>query len=194
MTTKGLRGTYASDFFTGEKCIFSIGSSGGSGYNFPQADAFELGVCRVPASNNNPYYVSQGPTLAIFNDNALSKETNDQLTLYAWKFIKYITNGEVNADLCINGSEGYVPVRYSAYDTDVFQEFMELGENYAKCFDVVINDINVNCKYLVSDSFKGSAALRDACESLLTAAIKKDNKAEIPGLIQKAIEDARLKM
>lgn len=193
-TTKGVRGTYGSDFFTGEKCVFSIGSSGGSGYNFPQADAFELGVCKVPASNNNPVYVSQGPTLALFNNNSLSKEINDQTKLYAWKFMKYITNGDVNADLCINGSEGYIPVRYSAYDSKVFQEFMEVGENYAKCFEVVVNEVNANCSYLVSDSFKGSAALRDECGSLLTAAIQTNDKASIPGLISKAIQNASLKM
>ena len=54
MLTKGIKNTYGSDYFTGEKCLFSIGSSGGSGYNFPQADAFELGVCRVPVSNTFP--------------------------------------------------------------------------------------------------------------------------------------------
>ena len=107
--------------------------------------------------------------------------------------MKYITNGEVNADLCINGSEGYVPVRYSAYDTKVFEDFMVGGENYAKCFDVVVNEINVNCGYLVTDAFKGSAALRDACGTMLTAALKA-NKADIPGLIQQAIDAASLKM
>ena len=193
MTTKGIRGTYGSDFFTGEKCVFNIGSSGGSGYNFPQQNAFELGVCRVPASNNNPLYVSQGPTLALFNDTGLGTEKNEQTKMYAWKFMKYITNGEVNADLCINGSEGYIPVRNSAYETQVFEDFMVGGENYAKCFDVVVNDINVNCSYLVTDAFKGSAALRDACGSMLTASLKA-NKEDIPTKIQEAIDAASLKM
>ena len=192
-TTKGIKNTYGSDFFTGEKCVFSIGSSGGSGYNFPQAEAFDLGVCRVPASNNNPLYVSQGPTLAIFNDSGLSTEKNDQTTLYAWKFIKYITNGQANAELCVNGSEGYAPVRYSAYETEFFQEFMEFGEQYAMCYDVIVNDINVNAGYLVAPAFKGSAALRDECGSLLTAAIRAADKSSIPGLIDRCISNARQK-
>lgn len=191
MTTKGIRGTYGSDFFTGEKCVFSIGSSGGSGYNFPQADAFKLGVCPVPYSNNKQLYVTQGPTLALFNDSGLSKQLNEDTKTYAWKFMKYITNGEVNADLCINGSEGYVPVRNSAYETKMFQEYVELGENYGKCASVVTEKING--AYLVSDAFKGSANLRTVCGSLLTAAVKA-NKSEIPGLIQQAIDDALLKM
>ncbi len=191
VTTKGIKGTYGSDFFTGEKCVFSIGSSGGSGYNFPQAEAFDLGVCRVPASNDNPIYVSQGPTLALFNSDGLSQDVNAATLKYAWKFMKYITNAEVNTDLCINGSEGYVPVRYSAYETAAFLEFLEEGEEYAKCYQVVTSDIN---GYLVADAFKGSANLRDVCGALLTAALKVTNKADIPGLIAKAINDAKLKM
>ncbi len=75
----------------------------------------------------------------------------------------------------------------------MFKDFMEGGENYAKCFDIVVNQINIDCGYLVTDAFKGSAALRDACGSMLTAAIKAE-KSEIPGLIQHAIDQAKLKM
>ena len=190
MTTKGIRGTYGSDFFTGEKAVFSIGSSGGSGYNFPQAEAFELGVCRVPAANNNPIYVSQGPTLALFSDRGLEDKVNKATQLYAWKFMKYITNGETNAELCIEGSEGYVPVRYSAYETAYFREFMEEGEDYAKCYQVVVQDVT---DYLVSDAFKGSATLRDEVGTLLTSSLR-ESKDKIPAAIQTAIDNARLAM
>ena len=193
-TTKGIKKTYGSDFFVNEKCLFSIGSSGGSGYNFPQADAFELGVCRVPADNNKPIYVSQGPTLAMFNDRNLASEQNEINKLYAWKFMKYITNGRINAEICINGSEGYVPVRYSAYETSFFQEFMEEGERYALCYRVVVNDVNSEGGYLVSSAFKGSAALRDNCGTMLTAALRAANKDAIPALVDKAINDTTLKM
>ena len=193
-TTKGIKNTYGSDFFTNEKCLFSIGSSGGSGYNFPQADAFTLGVCRVPADNNNPMYVSQGPTLTMFNDRGLSQEQNDLNQLYAWKFMKYITNGRVNAEICVNGSEGYVPVRYSAYETKFFQEFMEEGERYAMCYKVVVEDVNNGAKYLVSSAFKGSAALRDECGTMLTAALNAANKDAIPALVNRAISNTKLKM
>ena len=193
-TTKGIKNTYGSDYFTNEKCLFSIGSSGGSGYNFPQADAFTLGVCRVPAANNNPMYVSQGPTLTMFNDRGLSQEQNDRIQLYAWKFMKYITNGRVNAEICVNGSEGYVPVRYSAYETKFFQDFMEEGERYAMCYKVVVNDVNSKARYLVSAAFKGSAALRNECGTMLTAALNAANKDAIPTLVNNAVKAAKLKM
>lgn len=191
-TTKGIKNTYGSDFFTGEKCVFSIGSSGGSGYNFPKADDFRLGVCRVPASNDNPIYVSQGPTLALFSDNGLSDEVNEATQLYAWKFMKYITNGQTNAELCIAGSEGYVPVRYSAYETKYFQQFMAQGEKYAQCYKVVVDDINAEGGYLVTPCFKGSADLRDECGTLLTAALRGDDTIE--KLVKKAIDNALLHM
>ena len=194
MTTKGLKNKYGSDYFTGEKCLFSIGSSGGSGYNFPQADAFELGVCRVPASNNKPLYVSQGPTLAMFNDQGLSQEANALAQKYAWKFMKYITNGQAGAEICVNGSEGYMPVRNSAFETSFFQEFMEEGERYAQCYKVVVDDINNDAGYLVSPAFKGSASLRTYCGSLLTASLNADSKNDIPALVTSAINDAKLKM
>ena len=193
-TTKGIKNTYGSDFFTNEKCVFSIGSSGGSGYNFPQADAFELGVCRVPADNNNPLYVSQGPTLTMFNDRGLSKEQNDLNQLYAWKFMKYITNGRVNAEICVNGSEGYVPVRYSAYETKFFQEFMEEGERYAMCYKVVVNDVNASGGYLVSAAFKGSATLRKECGTMLTAALTATSKDALSDIVARAINNTKLKM
>lgn len=194
MTTKGIKNTYGSDFFTNEKCLFSIGSSGGSGYNFPQSDAFELGVCRVPASNNNPIYVSQGPTLAMFNDRGLSQENNDLAQKYAWKFLKYITNGQANAELCVNGSEGYVPVRSSAYETSFFLEFMEEGERYAQCYKVVVEDVNSEGGYLVSPAFKGSATLRDEVGSALTASLTAANKDALKAILNRAIENTRLKM
>lgn len=193
LTTKGVVNKYGSDYFTNEKCVFSIGSSGGAGYNFPEQDAFTLGVCRVPASNNNPLYVSQGPTLCMFNNLSVSNEINQATKLYAWRFLKYITNGKVNAELCINGSEGYVPVRYSAYETEFFSAFIEEGERYAMCYKIVI-DINSDAGYLVSPAFKGSAELRDQCGSLVTATFNATSKEEIPGLIQTAIDNTRQKM
>ena len=193
-TTKGIKNTYGSDYFTNEKCVFSIGSSGGSGYNFPQADAFELGVCRVPADNNKPLYVTQGPTLTMFNDSGLSQEQNELAKLYAWKFMKYITNGQVNAEICVNGSEGYVPVRYSAYETRFFQEFMEEGERYAMCYKVVVNDVNTSGGYLVSAAFKGSATLRTECGTMLTAALNAANKDALSALVNRAISNTKLKM
>ena len=48
--------------------------------------------------------------------------------------------------------------------------------------------------YLVSKAFKGSASLRDECGSMLTAALTAANKDAIPALVERAVNNASLKM
>lgn len=164
-TTKALEGTYGSNAFTEQKAIFSIGSSGGTGYNIPTSDAFTVGVCKVPYDNNNPIYVNQGPTLALLN-NTTNQTEGYWRTYYSWEFMKYLTNPEVNAKICVLGSEGYVPVRYSAYETTVYQQFMQdLTDPIAATSDILQNDINGN--YIVTPVFVGSAQLRDQVGTIL---------------------------
>ena len=170
LTTKGVEGTYGSDSFKAGESLFEVGSSGGTGYAMPEGAAFEVAVAKVPVSNNNPSYVSQGPTVAFLKNPSLSKEANDQRMQYGWQFYKYITNADSNVYLCIYGSEGYLPVRYSAYDTPEFAEFLENGEIYAETAQVLINDINGN--YFNSAVFKGSAELRDQCGGIVTSCLR----------------------
>ena len=189
-TTKGVFGEYGSNNFTSQKTLFSIGSSGGAGYNFPSSDTFEVGVCKVPASNNNPLYVSQGPSLCLLNNYKVSTDDNAKMIKYAWKFLKYITNKEVNASLTVNGSEGYIPVRESAYDTDTFLSFMENGENYAKTAETVIYDIDG--RYFNTPVFSGSAALRDYIGAALADTLNGEITAK--KALDNAIKETILKM
>lgn len=169
LTTKGMKGTYGSDAFKKGQVIFEVGSSGGTGYNSPDGAGFDVGIVRVPANNNNPLYVTQGPTMTFLRSSRLTDEQNDKKMRYAWQFAKYITNPAVNDFLCIYGSEGYLPVRYSAYETNEFLEFMDGGEIYAQSADVLINDIDGH--YLNSDVFVGSAQLREQIGGALTQAL-----------------------
>lgn len=165
-TTKGIKGTYGSDNFKNGKCVFSIGSSGGTGYQVPTGGSFNVGVCRVPDSNDNPVYVSQGPTLTILKKNSISNSENESKIKYAWKFIKYLTNSQNNVEICVNGSEGYVPVRESSYETEDYLTYLEDAEIYAQSAKVVKDDIGDS--YITSSVFPGSAKLRDEGGSLLT--------------------------
>ena len=168
LNTKGCESTYGSTAFIEEQSIFSIGSSGGAGYNFPDSDNFTVGVCKVPAVNSNSIYVSQGPSLCMLNNPSIGSKNAKNLE-YAWKFIKFITNTDNNIELCVRGSEGYVPVRTSSYETEVYFEFLENGENYAKVANVVSNDIDGN--YLSTAVFKGSAKLRDQVGGIITSVL-----------------------
>lgn len=167
LTTKGIEGTYGSNNFVEQKALFSIGSSGGTGYNIPTSDAFEVGICRVPGDNENPEYVNQGPTLTLLNS-----MTSDSYwrTYYAWEFCKYITNPDVNAKICVLGSEGYVPVRYSAYESAIYQQFMtDTSSAYVQTSKVLQDDINGH--YIVSPVFVGSSELRDQVGTILANCI-----------------------
>ncbi len=188
ITTKGVENTYGSDSFTHGESIFEIGSSGGTGYTMPEGGSFEVGVTRVPASNNNPLYVSQGPTITFLKNPAKSKEENDQRMKYAWQFAKYITNPDSNVYLCIYGSEGYLPVRYSSYETPEFFEFLDGGEIYADTARVLIDDING--RYFNAPVFKGSAGLRDQCGGIITGALLGD-KGTVTQLFDAAITNAK---
>lgn len=163
--TKGTLGTYGSDEFVNGKSLFSIGSSGGSGYNLPTGGSFEVGIAKVPARKNNPKYVTQGPTIALLRNDRFSAAKNDQLIKYAWKFLKYITSTQNNVDLCL-ASEGYVPVRESSYVTDDYKVYLAEGEMIAESASVVVND--VAGKYLTTPVFKGSATARDEVGGIIT--------------------------
>ena len=159
-TTKGVTGEYSSNYFTPGKTMFAIGSCGGSGYSFPSSSEFRVGACKVPYANNNPLYVSQGPTLTVLHNSKLKAAGTDEDTiLYAWKFIKYITNAEVNAKQCTVNSEGYIPVRSSAYNTSTFTNFLKSDTDYVVVTKTVVNDIDG--RYFSSPVFKGSAELRN---------------------------------
>jgi multiple sugar transport system substrate-binding protein len=188
LTTKGVNGTYGSDAFKSGKVIFEIGSSGGTGYNSPEGGSIDVGIVKVPASNDNPLYVTQGPTMTFLRSSAVSEQENDARMYYAWQFAKYLTNPDTNVYLCIYGSEGYLPVRYSAYETDNFIDFMEEGEIYAKSASVLINDIDGH--YLNTDVFVGSAQLRDKIGGALTSVLK-GIKTDVSDAVSDAISDAK---
>lgn len=168
LTTKDVNdGQYGSYDFSAQKSMFTIGSSGGTGYNEPEGDAFVPAVCRVPAFNkNNPLYVTQGPTMTILRNPSLSDEVNQLRAEYAWQFAKYITNPSVNVYLCIWGSEGYVPVRYSAYADSKYQMFLNEGEFIAQGANVLITEIEG--RFITPDVFVGSPTLRNKVGGIIT--------------------------
>ncbi len=189
LTTKGCVGEYGSNYFIDENCIFSIGSSGGTGYQIPSSKSFTVGVCMVPADNNNPLYVCQGPSLCMLKSSSLTDDVNQTRNYYAWKFIKYLTNPTVNVELCTYGSEGYSPVRYSAYETDQYLDYLLNGEEYADTALVVGDMLEM---YFTTAVFTGSAELRDNVGGIITEVLKKGT--DIDTAFKTAIEETKLSM
>lgn len=161
--TKGTSNTYGSDAFKNGEVLFSIGSSGGSGYQ--SSPQFEVGVCPVPSYNSNQLYVTQGPTIAILNNLKLSAAKDEEATLYAWKFLKYLTSTDVDVEMCLS-SEGYIPVRKSSYTNEGYVEYLEKTDLAAKASSAVIE--YVNGKYFNSPVFRGSATARVSVGGIIT--------------------------
>ena len=182
---------YSSNSFKEMKCLFTIGSSGGAGYNDPGVSNFNCEVVKVPYENE-PLYVTQGPTLTLLKSVGVSDEVNDFRKEYGWKFIKYITNTTNDLDFCLYGSEGYIPVRESSYKTDLFQRYLnddpEDQTLIQKNANVVINDINGS--YFYTPAFKGSSNARTMAGSILTQVFL--NKKTIDEAFKDAENEAKL--
>ena len=189
-TTKGAQGEYASNAFQAGKCLFTIGSSGGAGYTFPAFGEFDVGICKVPASNENPLYVSQGPSLTLLNRPDLTESENSRAVLYGFKLLKYLTSTQVNVELCVTGSQGYVPVRESCYGTETYAEFIQEGELYAETANVLMNDIDGH--YLTTKCFKGSAALRNNVGAIISSVLS--GKASLDDAFTEAINSTKLEI
>lgn len=178
LTTKGTEGTYSSDNFKSAKTLFSIGSTGGTGYTIPDAGSFEVAFAKVPTmgAEDRVAYISQGPSLCFFHNPSLSEAQNDLNLKYAWKLVKYITSKQVNVSLCVTGSEGYSPVRNSCYTTETYSDFIEEGESYAEAALVTQNDING--RYFNSAVFTGSATLRTQVGAIITSVFTDKNSVD----------------
>jgi len=190
-TTKGAFSTYGSDSFKNVESVFTIGSTGGSGYSL--TSSFEIGVCKVPSLvDHNPIYVTQGPDLCVFRNPKLSDSVNQTRAIYAWKLIKFLTNPENNCQICLQGSEGYLPVRESAYAEDLYLEFLNSGEIQVDIANVVTDDIDG--RYFNTPCFPGSAALRKEAGGIITLSITSENEDDITSIFATAIQNATLKM
>ncbi|MDP3130350.1 MAG: extracellular solute-binding protein [Bacillota bacterium] len=130
----------STNFIYGDVCM-SVGSTAGVNYNIPannlpadlaklQFGAFATDFVPVPqavTANNqavtvyagttpfnftgNLSAVQQGPNIGIF------KDTSSAERIYAWLFIKYLTNTDNTARWAMD--TGYLPARLSAYTSEV---------------------------------------------------------------------------
>ena len=177
INTKGLTNQYGSNFFKDEKILFSIGSSGGTGYQMPPGlDPSDIDIVPVPAVDGNLSYVSQGPTITFIKNPTQSDAVNDAQMLYSWMFAKFLTNTENNALLCVRGSQGYVPIRYSSYETETFIDTLTANTLYAKSGTVMIQEIAGH--YYNAPVFKGSAELRDLVGAAAVSVMKNEKTAK----------------
>ncbi len=174
IVTKGLLGnnTYTSTKFTEQKLHMTIGSTGGTSYNYPSNDAFEVGVTALPQWNpDEPSCISQGPSIVFFNKgDYVSKEQKE----VAWRFYTYITNPENSAKYAI--STGYEPVRISSYETPVYEAFLsgyneETGVHSSGELKAAVGNLTRTLQdwYFTSPVFVGSATARNQVGAIIPA-------------------------
>lgn len=172
LITKGTNeGKYTSDLFKDNRCTFLISSTGGTGYN----DATEqfsggVGVAKIPSAgidSEHDKYVSQGITLAMFNNTNVGEEVNKTRLKYGWKLIKYLTSPEIGSSIALD-SAGYVPCRYSSYETEDYADYLDTREYdfMPRVAHKVITEING--KYFNYPVFKGTEKIREQVGGIVT--------------------------
>lgn len=165
MTTKGTsaNGSYTSTMFTNQELWMTVGSTGGTSYNF--TSNFEIGIAAVPQSDTeNPKVISQGPSVCFF-----SSASQDQLYA-AWLFYKFATNSDNAANL--STLTGYNPVRRSAFETDFYQDWatQTATQGSSKLIRDALEfaDDNYADAYYTSPAFRGSAVARTEVGGIIT--------------------------
>ncbi|MFA5693104.1 MAG: extracellular solute-binding protein [Acholeplasmataceae bacterium] len=126
MITRALNaGAYTSDVMkTGNKLYMFVGSTGGARYSIEGVKTevfnagYRVGVAPVPVKDvNNRKQIQQGPNLSLF------KKDNEQEMIASWLFVKFMLEAEKTAEFALQS--GYAPVRHSAYETDIWTNYVK---------------------------------------------------------------------
>ena len=191
LTTQTLYGAFTSGLFTSTdtiKSYMSIGSSAGAVYQRPaKVDdkyPFEVGIASIPQVDPaNPKVISQGPSVCIF------KKANEQETLAAWLFVKYLTPS-VDFPAEFSMASGYVPVLKSVATNPTYAEFIGKadGGDFVSALSAKVCLEQENA-YYTSPAFNGSSKARDQVGALMTKCLA-DESADIEAFIKQAFEDA----
>mgnify|MGYP004557743205 FL=1 len=192
LTTQKLYGAYTSGLFTattGVRSYMSIGSSAGSKYQRPAANAdgsypFEVGIATIPQVNkDNQKVISQGPSICIF------KKDNPQEVIASWLFVKYLTTTvEFQAEYSM--ASGYVPVIKSVTENPVYADFLSKadGGNYISALSAKVC-LSQADYYYTSPAFVGSSTARDQVTALLPKCLTMTGD-DLDAQIEAAFEDA----
>lgn len=178
---------YASEPFKQEKVFMTVGSTAGIRHNIPANGEFEIGIAPIPQkSATTKAVIQQGTNLSI-----LSSAT-EQEKLAAWLFIRHLTSKEVTAHWAINS--GYLPVRESAYESELYQDFLNLTGEFSDPTDrerylsATAKVAYAQRDYMFVDQpFVRSSKVRSQVDQLLTTVIVGD--VSIDDAMEKALKE-----
>ena len=144
---------YGSEDFKKQNVCMTVGSTAGISYNVPSDGAFEIVVAPIPQYDlTSKAATQQGPNIAIMSD------TTDAERLAAWLLIEYITNAENTAKWSM--LTGYLPVRYSGYNSDFYQDFLDDPDP-----DYIYESMTANAAFLQLDYNQYDPAFAGATSS-----------------------------
>lgn len=175
--------SYASNAFKALKCLMTVGSSAGVGYNVPDGNKFEIGIAPIPYKDaEKKYVIQQGTNICILNQN-----TNEQRAA-AWQLFKFLTSPEMTAEFCM-ATGSYLPVRKSAYELDSYKDYLENPPldkvNNVKAARVGLDYLEEGYVFFVDKPFVGSAEIRDEVGALFTKVVV--NKEDIAQSIKDSL-------
>lgn len=178
--------SYPANYLNAGQCVFAIDSTAGAtwmGTNAPLSDIsedkfveFETAVMEIPQFDpENPYMISQGPSVCIFN------KSDPQEVLASWLFAQYLLTNDVQ--IAYSETEGYVPVTSKAQSSEEYQDYLSrAGEDNSLYYDVKIAAaellLNNTENTFVTPVFNGSASLRDAAGQLIENVTKSVRRSE----------------
>jgi hypothetical protein len=170
---------YASTPFINQQTFMTIGSSAGITYNDPKG-AFELGTAPVPYNADKPtlkQVIQQGTNISLM------KTGNAQEMLVSWLFLKHLISTENTIHWSMN--TGYLPVRTSAYESEIYQAFLNTPTAEQKMTSLSANAAYLQTAYMFYDpAFIGSSRARTQVGEALKRIINGD------GNIQAALDFA----
>ena len=193
--------SYPANFLNAGQCVFAIDSTAGStwmGSNAPLSDIaeenkvdFETVVRMVPQyDTSNPYMISQGPSICIFN-----KEDSNEV-MASWLFAQYLLTNKVQTSYA--ETEGYVPVTSRARNTNEYQEYLNSeGIDDTDHYSVKIEATKIlleNVEHtFTTPVFNGSASLRDASGAMIEDVVKaiRRNKTVDDAFIEEEFENVK---
>lgn len=175
--------SYASNAFKSLKCLMTVGSSAGVGYNLPEGDKFEIGVAPIPVRDeDHKYVISQGTNVCILN------QTTNLKKAACWQLIKYLTEKD-NTVTFATTTGGYLPVRLSSYDTEKYKNWcnvdLNLAYHYALSATVSIAYKQTYTMF-VDDAFVGSSTIREEVGTAFSKIIVQ--KANVETTLKESME------
>ena len=167
--------SYPGNYLNAGQCIFAIDSTAGAtwmGTDAPNSDicsddirSFETVVRPIPQyDTSDPYMISQGPSLCIFN-----KEDEGEV-MASWLFMQFMLTNEVQ--ISYSQTEGYVPVTTKAQESEEYKSYLAAeGTDNTLHYAVKIQAAkllldNIDHTF-VTPVFAGSASVREAAGELV---------------------------